>query len=329
MAQVVIALIGAGRIGKVHASGVAQHPQARLAAVVDVYAPAAGALADEYGARVASEDEVFADERIDAVLIASATDTHAELIERGARTGKAIFCEKPVDLSLERVQRCLATVEEHGARLFVGFNRRFDLHFQALKTALDRGDIGKPELLHITSRDPGPPPLDYVKVSGGLFRDMMIHDLDIARWLLGEPVAVSASGSCLIDPAIGAAGDVDTATVTLKFAGGELALISNSRRASYGYDQRLEIHGSEGMLQVHNPPETQLVTSGAAGVVAQKPLPFFLERYAGAYRAELDAFIRMVLGGTEPEVSGVDGERALVLAEAALRAHESGQTQLL
>ncbi len=324
-----VALFGAGRIGKVHATNLAAHPQTRLAAVVDVYAPAAAALAAQYGSKVATADEVFASSEIPAILIGSATDTHADLIEAGARAGKVIFCEKPIDLSLERVQRCLRVVDEHDAKLFVGFNRRFDKNFRALKTALDSGDVGTPELLQITSRDPGPPSAEYLKVSGGLFKDMTIHDLDLACWLVGDtPVGVSASGSSLLSE-VAAAGDVDTAIVTLKFGSGALAVITNSRRATYGYDQRVEVHGSEGMLQAGNVLENTVVKSSASGVVTQKPLHFFLERYAKAYRAELEHFVKVVKGEAEPEVSGREGERALVLAEAAGRALKTGETQYL
>lgn len=325
-----IALFGAGRIGKVHAANIARQPQTRLAAVVDVHAPAAAALAAQYSAAVASAEEVFADPAISAILIASATDTHADLIEAGARAGKTIFCEKPIDLSLERVQRCLEVVREQKAKLFVGFNRRFDKNFRALKTALIAGDIGTPELVQITSRDPGPPSADYIRVSGGLFKDMTIHDLDLACWLVGDAaVTVSASGSSLVDPGIGEAGDIDTAIVTLGFASGALAVITNSRRASYGYDQRVEVHGSGGMLQAGNVLENTVVKSDANGVVSQKPLHFFLERYKEAYREELEHFVRVVQGEAEPEVSGLEGERALVLAEAAEQALKTGRTQRL
>ena len=328
--MVSVALFGAGRIGKVHAANIALHPQTQLAAVVDVHTPAAEALAAQYGAKVSSADEVFAAAAIPAILIGSATDTHADLIEAGARAGKTIFCEKPIDLSVERVQRCLQVVSEHDAKLFVGFNRRFDKNFRALKTALERGDIGTPELVQITSRDPGPPSAEYVKVSGGLFKDMMIHDLDMACWLVNDtPVSVSASGSSLVTPEIAAAGDIDTAVITLKFASGALAVITNSRRASYGYDQRVEVHGSEGMLQAGNVLENTVVKSNANGVVSEKPLHFFLERYKEAYRAELEHFVRVVQGEAEPEVSGLEGARALVLAEAAGRALKTGETQHL
>lgn len=325
-----IALFGAGRIGKVHAASLAKNPKVKLVAVVDVHEPSAKALAEQYGAKVFSQDEVFADASIKAILICSATNTHADLIEAGARRDKVIFCEKPIDLSLERVQACLKVVSDHKAKLFVGFNRRFDKNFRALKQALDAGEIGKAELLQISSRDPGPPPLEYIKVSGGLFRDMMIHDLDMACWLMNEkPVALSASASSLVDKHIGALGDVDTAIVTLEFESGALAVISNSRRASYGYDQRIEVHGEKGMLQAENVLESTLIKSNSDGIIHQKPLYFFLERYEGAYASELEAFIKLATGEADAEVSGADGERALRLADAALRSLETGQKQRL
>ncbi len=325
-----LALFGAGRIGKVHAASVHANPAVRLAAVIDLHEPSAKALAEQYGAEVMTEDDVFRNKDIPAILICSATNTHAELIEKGARSGKVIFCEKPIDLSLDRVKACLEVVKEHNAKLFVGFNRRFDKNFRAVKNALDAGEIGRAELIQISSRDPGPPPIEYIKVSGGLYLDMMIHDLDIACWLMNEtPVAISASGSSIVNKAIGEAGDVDTAIVTLEFAGGELAVITNSRRASYGYDQRIEVHGEKGMLQAENVTESTLIKSTEDGVTSQKPVYFFLERYEEAYAAELCQFIDVVTGKAESEVSGEDGERALMLADAAVRSLETGQKQII
>ena len=320
-----ICQFGAGRIGQIHAANVAAHPKAGLRYVVDIDDAAAARLAAAHGAAVADAEVALADAEVDAVIIASSTDTHADLIEASARAGKAIFCEKPVDLSLERVDRCLAEAERLGAPLMIGFNRRFDPSFAALHQALRDGRIGRVELVQITSRDPAPPPIEYVKVSGGLFRDMMIHDFDMARWLLGEePVEVFASASCLVDPEIGAVGDVDTAAVTLRTADGALAVITNSRRAVYGYDQRIEALGSAGMLRVGNRRPTTLETSTAEAVSRDTPLYFFLERYAEAYREELDHFIESLAAGTAPAVGGRDGRMALVLAEAAIESWQSG-----
>lgn len=321
-----VAVIGAGRIGQIHAGNIAAHPQCQLVKVTDVYAPAATALAEKLGAQVATLDEILGDASIDLVAICSATDTHADLIEAAARAKKAIFCEKPVDLSLERVRRCLATVREHNVPLMVGFNRRFDPSMAQLRESLRAGEIGATEIVTISSRDPGAPSPEYVKTSGGLFRDMTIHDFDMARWLLDEePVSVFASAAALVDEKIGAAGDVDTAVVTLTCASGKMAVITNSRRASYGYDQRIEVHGSEGMLAVVNHPETSLVKSIATGVIAQKPMHFFLQRYGDAYRNELAAFIDQLNKGTAIAPGGEDGLQALLLADAALESLKTGK----
>ena len=315
---------GAGRIGAIHAENIARHPNARLHAIVDVDPPAAERLASRHSAVVATQAEVLADPAIDAVVITSSTDTHAELVEAAARAGKPVFCEKPLDLDRRRAEACLAVVAECGVPLIVGFNRRFDPHFARLERQLRDGRIGRLELLSITSRDPSPPPLAYVRVSGGLFRDMMIHDFDMARWLLGEePVQIYAAASVLTDPAIGEAGDVDTAVVTLHTRSGALCQISNSRRAVYGYDQRVEILGSKGALKAENVAESTVVFAGADGIVSDKLLPFFLERYAEAYRRELDHFVDALTRGTPPLPGGDDGVKALALAEAALQSLEA------
>jgi myo-inositol 2-dehydrogenase/D-chiro-inositol 1-dehydrogenase len=317
---------GAGRIGLIHAANIAAHPGAELRYVVDVNQPAAEALAAKYGAKVTTADAALADPAVKAVLIASSTDTHADLIERAAKAGKAILCEKPVDLSLARVDACLKVADKAGVPLLIGFNRRFDPSFSTLRQELKDGAIGKLELLTITSRDPGPPPMAYIKVSGGLFRDMMIHDFDLARWLLGEePIEVYATASCLVDPAIGQAGDIDTAAVVLRTKSGTIAQISNSRRAVYGYDQRIEAFGAGGMLRAENRTPTTVERSTGVAVSRDKPLHFFLERYAEAYRAELDHFVTAVSKGEKLSVGGADGRAALALAEAALESSKTGK----
>jgi myo-inositol 2-dehydrogenase / D-chiro-inositol 1-dehydrogenase len=317
---------GAGRIGAIHAENIARHPAARLAAIVDVDRTAAERLANRHGAAVATQAAVLADPAIDAVVIASSTNTHADLVEAAARAGKAVFCEKPLDLDRRRAEASLAVVDECRVPLMVGFNRRFDPHFARLERQLRDGRIGRIELLSITSRDPTPPPIAYVRVSGGLFRDMMIHDFDMARWLLDEePVEIFAAASVLIDPAIGEAGDVDTAVVTLRTGSGALCQISNSRRAVYGYDQRIEILGSKGALRADNVIGSTVAFAGADGIVSEKPLPFFLERYAEAYRLELDHFIDALTRGTPPLPGGSDGVKALALADAALRSLQTGR----
>jgi myo-inositol 2-dehydrogenase / D-chiro-inositol 1-dehydrogenase len=322
-----IAVIGAGRIGQIHARNVARHPGVHLRWITDVNRDAADKLAKELGAQVAADaSQAINDKAVNAVVICSPTDTHAELIEAAAKAGKAIFCEKPIDLSLERVDRCLETVRKAGVTMMIGFNRRFDASFAAIHAGIRAGKIGKLETLIVTSRDPGPPPIGYIKQSGGLFRDMMIHDFDIVRWLLGEaPTEVYAIASNLVDPEIGKAGDIDTAMVVFKTKSGAIAQISNSRRAVYGYDQRIEAFGSKGMLQAGNQVATTVSFSGEPGVTADKPLHFFLERYAEAYRAELQHFIDCCLGKTKPATSIEDGRNALALAEAAVQSLKIGQ----
>src|ERR1044071_8079306 len=244
------ALIGAGRIGRIHAGNIAGNPRATLACVADADPNAAAALAQQFGAQVVALDSAVSGRDIDAVLIASSTDTHADWIERCAAARKPVLCEKPLDLDAQRAAACVRVAREAGIKLYLGFNRRYDPSFMRLKREIDAGTIGTLETLHIISRDPSPPPLDYVKRSGGLFRDMMIHDLDMARWLLGaEPTEVFARGSALVDAAIGAAGDVDTAMVMLRTARGQLCQIANSRRCSFGYDQRIEAFGSQGLVR--------------------------------------------------------------------------------
>jgi myo-inositol 2-dehydrogenase / D-chiro-inositol 1-dehydrogenase len=320
-----IGLLGAGRIGTVHAQAITAHPGSRLVAVSDIVASNAKTLAAEYGAEARSSDEIIADRSIDAVLIATSTDTHSDLIKAATAVGKAVLCEKPVDLSLARAIACLAAVVGSGRPVMIGFNRRFDPGFGALKAALDAGEIGKAELLSITSFDPAPPPVSYIKVSGGLFRDMMIHDFDMANFIMGQaPRTVSAVGSSIVDPEIGAAGDVDTAVVTLTYADGRIAVIKNSRRAVYGYDQRVELLGSEGLLQAQNVLESTLVKSTTAGVTGAKPTYFFLERYMTAYKAEWAAFVAAVSGGAPVPVTLEDGVAALAMAEAATLSHQSG-----
>ena len=311
-------IIGAGRIGKIHAANVAARRDCEVAFVADADAAAAKTLAESTGGKVGSIEDIFASSLVDAVAICAPTDMHADLIERAARAKKAIFCEKPIDLDAERVRKCLDVVKHAGATLMVGFNRRFDPNFAAVRQRIADGVIGELEIVSITSRDPGPPPISYIARSGGLFRDMMIHDFDMARFLLGEePVVVSAMAAALVDKAIGEAGDVDTAVVILQTKSGKVAQISNSRRASYGYDQRIEAHGSKGMLQADNIRETTVEFAGANGYAKDKALNFFLERYASAYRDELDAFVSAVKSGSKPRPDGEDGLQANRLADAA------------
>jgi myo-inositol 2-dehydrogenase/D-chiro-inositol 1-dehydrogenase len=321
-----ICQFGAGRIGKMHALNLMRHPAYQLRYVIDVHEPSARAVAETTGADVTTPERALADPDIRAVLIASSTDTHADLIEAAARAGKAILCEKPIDLSLARVDACLEVVAAAKVPLMVGFNRRFDSNFKALEAAIEGGRVGEVEMVSITSRDPGPPPAEYIKVSGGLYRDMMIHDFDLARWLLGEePEQVLAAGSCLVDPEIGQLGDVDTAMVILRTASGRLAQISCSRRASYGYDQRVEVLGAKGMVRADNVKLSTIEIADAEGMHGDKPLHFFIERYAQAYGAELDHFADCLASGKAPSPSGTDGRRALALADAAVTSLETGR----
>lgn len=325
-----VALLGAGRIAGVHATAITSHPQSELTAVSDFYPEAAEKLAAQYGAVARSTDEIIADPEIEAVLIATSTDTHSDLMEAATRAGKAVLCEKPVDLSLERARACQNVVDATGRPVMIGFNRRFDTNFGALKQALTAGEIGKAELLSITSFDPAPPPVAYIKVSGGIFRDMMIHDFDMANFVMGSaPVSITATASSIVDPEIGAAGDFDTAIVTLHYAGGELAVIKNSRRAVYGYDQRVELLGSKGLLQAQNMLENTVVKSGIHGVTGAKPTYFFLERYMQAYKAEWSAFVAAITEGAALPVTLSDGVLALAMAEAATKSAKTGQPVLL
>ena len=318
-----IAVFGAGRIGQIHARNVAASARARLAGVVDVDRTSAERLAGACGVSVLEPDAAFA---ADAVMICTPTPTHAGLIERATAAGKPVFCEKPIDLDVARVRACLDAVARAGVAMMVGFNRRFDPSFGALHRRLRGGEIGRLELLTITSRDPAPPPPTYIATSGGLFRDMMIHDLDMARFLLGEePTELYAAASVLVDPAIAAAGDVDTAVVVLRTASGALVQISNSRRAAYGYDQRIEAHGASGMLRADNMTTTSVQHAGAGGFTTDPALPFFLERYAAAYRAEFEQFLDAIEGKAAASPSGADGLAALLLADAATRSAQSGE----
>lgn len=313
-------LLGAGRIGKVHAKAVTGDPDAVLVAVADAMPAAAEAIAAQYGCAVRTIEAIEAADDIDAVVICTPTDTHADLIERFARAGKAIFCEKPVDLDAQRVRDCLKVVKETGAKLMVGFNRRFDPHFMAVKQAIEDGAIGTVEMVTITSRDPGAPPAEYVKRSGGIFRDMTIHDFDMARFLLGEePVSVTAHASVLVDPEIGKAGDFDSASVILETASGRQAIISNSRRATYGYDQRIEVHGSKGLVSAENQRPVSIEVANGSGYTRPPLYDFFMTRYTQAYANEIATFISAIEKGTPIAPTGDDGLAALLLADAAVQ----------
>jgi len=313
-----IALFGAGRIGTIHAGNVAKQPGATLEYVVDVNGAAAERLAAQYDAKVADADTVFADPQIAAVVIGSSTDTHADLIMRAAKARKAIFCEKPVDLALDRARACAEAVRSAGVPCVIGFQRRYDPTFASLARRIADGEIGDPEMLVITSRDPGAPPVDYIKRSGGIFKDMLIHDFDVFRWILDDDAAtLYATGSVLTDPVVGTVGDVDCTAVTIRTKKGRLAVINTTRRAAYGYDQRFEVIGAKGMLQAGNHKPTEVVSSTAQSVSADKPEHFFLERYQRAYANEMAHFFDALAKGSAIKTGIDDGVKALQLAEAA------------
>jgi myo-inositol 2-dehydrogenase/D-chiro-inositol 1-dehydrogenase len=328
-----IGLLGAGRIGRVHAETVAfRIPEAALAAVTDLERDRADSLAQRCSVpRVASgPDELLADPNIDAVLICSSTNTHADLILQAAQAGKHIFCEKPIDHTLQRIDRALAAVEKAGVKLQVGFNRRFDANFARVRTAIATGEIGTPHLLHIVSRDPAPPPLSYVKVSGGMFLDMTIHDFDMARFLVGSEVTeIYAAAGVRVEPEIGQAGDVDTAVITLRFENGVIGTIDNCRRAPYGYDQRVEVLGSRGSIATGNCYANEAVVSTAESVRRDLPLNFFMDRYQESFANELRAFVDAVVHDKPVPVSGQDGRVPVAMALAARKSYDERRPVLL
>ena len=323
-----IAVLGCGRIGRIHAGNIARHPRARLATVFDLRSEAARETATALGVEpAASLSAVWADSEVAAVVIATPTDTHVPLITAAVQAGKAVFCEKPIDLDPQRARACWDDIAPRKPRVMVGFNRRFDPSFRALRERLHQGEVGRLELLTITSRDPTPPPADYIRRSGGLLRDMTIHDFDMARFLAGDFTEVQAFGANLIDPEIGKLSDIDTCTVALRARSGALVQISNSRRCAYGYDQRIELFGAAGMLQAGNQRATSVEMWDARATAARDPvLNFFIERYAEAYRAELDAFVAALERGHPMSPNFSDGLEALRLAGAAEESLRTRQT---
>jgi myo-inositol 2-dehydrogenase/D-chiro-inositol 1-dehydrogenase len=323
-----IGVIGAGRIGKLHANNLASRvPNAELAAISDVYEPAAKELAEKLGVPAYYNDyhKILEDPTIDAVFICSSTDTHSPISMEAAKAGKHIFCEKPIDHDIDKIRPVLEEVKKAGVRYQVGFNRRFDRNFKHVHDVVQAGGIGDVQIVKVTSRDPEAPPLSYVKVSGGIFVDMTIHDFDMVRYLSGSEVEeVSAVGACLVNPEIGKAGDVDTCIITLKFANGALGVIDNSRQAVYGYDQRIEVFGSKGCITADNetPNNTTLYTADA--VTKEKPLWFFLERYNDAFITEECAFVESCLNGTDTVVGAFDGLQPVLIAIAAKESCEKG-----
>ena len=323
-----VAVIGAGRIGKLHANNLKTRvPNVELVAVSDVYEPAAKELAETLGIPFFTSDykKVIADPNVDAIFICSSTDTHSPISIEAARAGKHIFCEKPIDHDLDKIREVLNEVKKAGVKYQVGFNRRFDRNFKRVHEAVKSGALGDVHIVKVTSRDPEAPPISYVKVSGGIFVVMTIHDFDMVRYLSGSEVEeVSAFGACLVNPEIGKAGDVDTCVIMLKFANGALGIIDNSRQAVYGYDQRVEVFGSKGCITADNetPNNTTLYT--VDGVTSEKPLWFFLERYNEAYINEECEFVEACLNGTETPVGAFDGLQPVLIAIAAKESCEKG-----
>jgi myo-inositol 2-dehydrogenase / D-chiro-inositol 1-dehydrogenase len=329
MKQLKLGIIGAGRIGKVHARTISLHPtSAALVAVTDPNRAAAEEVARLYGIPSVVQDarEIFANREIDAVLICSSTNTHAEFIIQAAKAGKHIFCEKPIDYDLSRIDSALEAVRRSGVKLQVGFNRRFDANFARVRKAIETGEIGTPRLLHIVSRDPAPPPISYIKVSGGMFFDMTIHDFDMARFLIHDEVdEVYAAAGVMVDPEIGKAGDVDTAVITLRFRNGVIGTIDNSREAVYGYDQRVEVLGSKGAIATGNNYPNQAIVSTAKEIRRDLPLNFFMERYADSFAEELRAFLECVAEDKPTPVTGEDARYPVLMGLAALRSYEQGR----
>lgn len=323
-----VGVIGAGRIGKLHAENLALRiPETQVQAIADVNLAAAQETAARLNIPVAAADyrEILSSD-IDAVVICSATDTHTDIIIDAARAGKHIFCEKPIDLNLSRIDAAITAVDEAGVKLQIGFNRRFDANFRRVRQAVESGEIGQPHLLHIISRDPAPPPISYVKVSGGMFVDMTIHDFDMARYLIGAEVEeVYTAAGVLVDPAIGEAGDVDTAVIMLKFANGVIGTIDNSRKAVYGYDQRVEVFGSGGSISTSNNYANNAVINTGEVIRRDLPLNFFVERYADSYLVEMNDFVDAVLRGKPIPVTGRDARVPVVMGLAARQSYEENR----
>ena len=319
-------VIGAGRIGKIHAENLATRvPGAYVSAIADPFVEAAQQTAERLHIPVASAEyhQMMKDPDIDAVAICSSTDTHARMIIEAAQAGKHIFCEKPIAYDLKKIDEALEAVEKAGVKLQIGFNRRFDPNFKKVRQMVMDGKIGDPHILRITSRDPAPPPIEYVKVSGGMFFDMTIHDFDMARYLIGDEVEeIFVAGGVRVDPLIGEAGDLDTAVTTLIFQNGTIGTIDNSRKAVYGYDQRVEVFGSKGMVTALNDTPDSHIFSDAEGVHSAKPLHFFLERYMESFIAEMKSFVESVQNGSTPSVTGLDGRIPVVMAMAATRSYQ-------
>jgi myo-inositol 2-dehydrogenase/D-chiro-inositol 1-dehydrogenase len=327
--QVNVGIIGAGRIGRVHAENLAYRiPEANVVAIADIFVEAGEKCAADLHIPSAFKDHraIIENDEIEAVVICSSTDTHAQFVGEAAAAGKHIFCEKPIDFDLKKIDRALEAVSQAGVKLQIGFNRRFDPSFKRVRDMVAEGKIGTPHIVHIFSRDPSPPPVEYIKVSGGIFLDMMIHDFDMARYLIGGDVEeVYATGGVMVDPRIGEAGDIDTALVVLRYAQGAIGSIDNSRQAVYGYDQRVEVFGSGGSIVAANRTPDNAIYSNADGVHAAKPLYFFIERYTDAFIAEMKEFITCILEDKTPSVTGIDGRIPVVMGLAARKSYRENR----
>lgn len=333
LSRIGVGVIGTGRIGKLHIEHLSQNiPAADLVAICSLDTEIAEFLAEQFKIPTTTTDylTLIDNTQIDAVVVASSTDTHVEICQAAAAAGKHIFCEKPIALELDQIDETLASVEEASVKFQVGFNRRFDKNFMKIREAIASGELGEPHILRITSRDPTPPPIEYVKVSGGMFLDMTIHDFDMARYLIGDEVEeIYAVGDVRIDPKIGEVGDIDTAIITLRFQNGVLATIDNSRQAVYGYDQRVEVFGSKGMVSAENPLTDNVRFSDSEGSRTASPPYFFIERYKEAYLSEMQVFIRCITEDMQPPVSGIDGRMPIVMGYAAAKSLRENRPVLL
>lgn len=322
-----LGLVGTGRIGQLHVETLLRSQIGQLVAVTDLHLDAARACAERYGVAQVAQDvsDLLHNYDIQALLICSSTNTHANYCLAASNAGKHIFCEKPIDADLARIDAVIHEVQRSGVKMMVGFNRRFDPNHRRIKHSIEQGRIGTPHLLHIISRDPAPPPLEYIKVSGGMFFDMTIHDFDMARYLLGEVDEIYATAAVRVDPRIGEVGDVDTALITLKFADGALGTIDNSRQAVYGYDQRVEVFGSAGLLRSDNIYPDEVSLSTANNVERGLPKNFFMDRYLASYQAELETFVRCVAEDRPTPVTAQDGRAPVVMALAAQKSLAEGR----
>jgi myo-inositol 2-dehydrogenase/D-chiro-inositol 1-dehydrogenase len=327
--KIKIGIIGAGRIGKLHAENIIKNfSEVEVTAIADIFADKIKDWAINLGIKNVYSDykKILENPEISAVIICSSTDTHSQITIEAAEAGKNIFCEKPIDYNVDRIHQALDAVKKAGVKFQVGFNRRFDHNFKKVRDLINEGAIGDLQIVKVISRDPAPPSPEYVKVSGGMFLDMTIHDFDMVRYLSGSEVTeVYANAAVLVDKAIGEAGDVDTALISLKFASGAIGVIDNCRQAVYGYDQRVEVLGTKGSIVVANDMPTTVVVNTENAVTSDKPKYFFLERYMDSFTAEMKEFFNSIINNTDTVVSGIDGLKPVLIGLAAKKSHEEGR----